>query len=319
VKKGNGLELDASVFVVAEMVAALDGKILPSEAVALRPYEVNPTPRFLAMIADMHPIERLLTMTDSGRMKESEIIRAFVEMAMKILGRWKGRRDARALRCAFALWTAVAVAAGKLCSIEMRALDALRCRLGLADEWFSDIRSLEGFRDGERTADAFSDEEAMIAAACENMSRSKIGQMAVENEKYEAVVLTAYRQSRDPQINKRLHMALGERLRNDGFVTYPVVGAYHEEESDQTAQEESWFVANAVGVSDFLMRMASICETAEQDSMLVIPRGRFKTGQGCYLYGTNPTGTNPRYHERTEFGVVFFRCDRWVFLPSDLV
>ena len=142
-----------------------------------------------------------------------------------------------------------------------------------------------------------------------NLNESSITRLMRHNEEHDCVCMTAYRSNREKDdsgvhkrkarvSNQKANAALGAVLRRYGYNVTKVVGKYPEEDGQADVKENSWFVVNVNDDSDFVDVCADLAEADEQDSILVMPKGSFSTGNGCYLYGTNPNGSWPKYHEK---------------------
>lgn len=142
-----------------------------------------------------------------------------------------------------------------------------------------------------------------------NVNESSITRLMRHNEEHDCVCMTAYRSNREKDdsgvhkrkarvSNQKANAALGAVLRRYGYNVTKVVGKYPEEDGQADVKENSWFVVNVNDDSDFVDVCADLAEADEQDSILVMPRGSFSSGKGCYLYGTNPNGSWPKYHEK---------------------
>lgn len=142
-----------------------------------------------------------------------------------------------------------------------------------------------------------------------NVNESSITRLMRHNEEHDCVCITAYRSNREKDdygvhkrkarvSNQKANAALGAVLRRYGYNVTKVVGKYPEEDGQADVKENSWFVVNVNDDSDFVDVCADLAEADEQDSILVMPKGSFSTGKGCYLYGTNPNGSWPKYHEK---------------------
>ena len=142
-----------------------------------------------------------------------------------------------------------------------------------------------------------------------NVNESSITRLMRHNEEHDCVCMTAYRSNREKDdsgvhkrkarvSNQKANAALGAVLRRYGYNVTKVVGKYPEEDGQADVKENSWFVVNVNDDSDFVDVCADLAEADEQDSILVMPKGSFSTGKGCYLYGTNPNGSWPKYHEK---------------------
>ena len=142
-----------------------------------------------------------------------------------------------------------------------------------------------------------------------NVNESSITRLMRHNEEHDCVCMTAYRSNREKDdsgvhkrkarvSNQKANAALGSVLRRYGYNVTKVVGKYPEEDGQADVKENSWFVVNVNDDSDFVDVCADLAEADEQDSILVMPRGSFSSGKGCYLYGTNPNGSWPKYHEK---------------------
>ena len=142
-----------------------------------------------------------------------------------------------------------------------------------------------------------------------NLNESSITRLMRHNEEHDCVCMTAYRSNREKDdfgvhkrkarvSNQKANAALGAVLRKYGYNVTKVVGKYPEEDGQADVKENSWFVVNVNDDSDFVDVCADLAEADEQDSILVMPKGSFSTGKGCYLYGTNPNGSWPKYHEK---------------------
>ena len=142
-----------------------------------------------------------------------------------------------------------------------------------------------------------------------NLNESSITRLMRHNEEHDCVCMTAYRSNREKDdsgvhkrkarvSNQKANAALGAVLRRYGYNVTKVVGKYPEEDGQADVKENSWFVVNVNDDSDFVDVCADLAEADEQDSILVMPKGSFSTGKGCYLYGTNPNGSWPKYHEK---------------------
>ena len=142
-----------------------------------------------------------------------------------------------------------------------------------------------------------------------NVNESSITRLMRHNEEHDCVCMTAYRSNREKDdsgvhkrkarvSNQKANAALGSVLRKYGYNVTKVVGKYPEEDGQDDVKENSWFVVNVNDDSDFVDVCADLAEADEQDSILVMPKGSFSTGKGCYLYGTNPNGSWPKYHEK---------------------
>ena len=142
-----------------------------------------------------------------------------------------------------------------------------------------------------------------------NLNESSITRLMRHNEEHDCVCMTAYRSNREKDdsgvhkrkarvSNQKANAALGAVLRKYGYNVTKVVGKYPEEDGQADVKENSWFVVNVNDDSDFVDVCADLAEADEQDSILVMPKGSFSSGKGCYLYGTNPNGSWPKYHEK---------------------
>ena len=142
-----------------------------------------------------------------------------------------------------------------------------------------------------------------------NVNESSITRLMRHNEEHDCVCMTAYRSNREKDdsgvhkrkarvSNQKANAALGAVLRRYGYNVTKVVGKYPEEDGQADVKENSWFVVNVNDDSDFVDVCADLAEADEQDSILVMPKGSFSSGKGCYLYGTNPNGSWPKYHEK---------------------
>lgn len=142
-----------------------------------------------------------------------------------------------------------------------------------------------------------------------NVNESSITRLMRHNEEHDCVCMTAYRSNREKDdfgvhkrkarvSNQKANAALGAVLRKYGYNVTKVVGKYPEEDGQADVKENSWFVVNVNDDSDFVDVCADLAEADEQDSILVMPKGSFSSGKGCYLYGTNPNGSWPKYHEK---------------------
>ena len=142
-----------------------------------------------------------------------------------------------------------------------------------------------------------------------NLNESSITRLMRHNEEHDCVCMTAYRSNREKDdsgvhkrkarvSNQKANAALGAVLRRYGYNVTKVVGKYPEEDGQADVKENSWFVVNVNDDSDFVDVCADLAEADEQDSILVMPKGSFSSGKGCYLYGTNPNGSWPKYHEK---------------------
>ena len=142
-----------------------------------------------------------------------------------------------------------------------------------------------------------------------NVNESSITRLMRHNEEHDCVCMTAYRSNREKDdsgvhkrkarvSNQKANAALGSVLRKYGYNVTKVVGKYPEEDGQADVKENSWFVVNVNDDSDFVDVCADLAEADEQDSILVMPKGSFSSGKGCYLYGTNPNGSWPKYHEK---------------------
>ena len=142
------------------------------------------------------------------------------------------------------------------------------------------------------------------------VNESSITRLMRHNEEHDCICITAFRSTRekdDAGIHKRkarvsnnaANNALGAILRKMGYNVTKVVGKYPEEDGAGDVKENSWFVVNVNDDEDFVQVCADLAEADEQDSILVIPRGCFSAGKGCYLYGTkNTPDAWVGYHER---------------------
>lgn len=142
-----------------------------------------------------------------------------------------------------------------------------------------------------------------------SVNESSITRLMRHNEEHDCVCMTAYRSNREKDdsgvhkrkarvSNQKANAALGSVLRKYGYNVTKVVGKYPEEDGQADVKENSWFVVNVNDDSDFVDVCADLAEADEQDSILVMPKGSFSSGKGCYLYGTNPNGSWPKYHEK---------------------
>ena len=142
-----------------------------------------------------------------------------------------------------------------------------------------------------------------------SVNESSITRLMRHNEEHDCVCMTAYRSNREKDdfgvhkrkarvSNQKANAALGAVLRRYGYNVTKVVGKYPEEDGQADVKENSWFVVNVNDDSDFVDVCADLAEADEQDSILVMPKGSFSSGKGCYLYGTNPNGSWPKYHEK---------------------
>ena len=142
-----------------------------------------------------------------------------------------------------------------------------------------------------------------------NLNESSITRLMRHNEEHDCVCMTAYRSNREKDdsgvhkrkarvSNQKANAALGAVLRRYGYNVTKVIGKYPEEDGQADVKENSWFVVNVNDDSDFVDVCADLAEADEQDSILVMPKGSFSSGKGCYLYGTNPNGSWPKYHEK---------------------
>ena len=143
------------------------------------------------------------------------------------------------------------------------------------------------------------------------IDESSITRLIHHNEEHDCVCMTAYRSTREQDDDGNIHKrkarisnqsannALGAVLRKMGYQITKLVGKYPEEGGVGDVKESSWFVVNVNDDSDFVAVCADLAEKDERDSILVMPKGCFATGKGCYLYGTkNDPDAWVGYHDK---------------------
>ena len=132
-----------------------------------------------------------------------------------------------------------------------------------------------------------------------------LNRLVAHNLAHDCICMTAFRSDREEDkegrhkrkayvSNQQANHALGEALRELGYQTIKVIGKYKETierdgevlNTGRYVQEVSWFVVNVKDGKDFLAVCADLAEKDNQDSILVIPRGKLRSGNGCFLYGT---------------------------------
>lgn len=153
------------------------------------------------------------------------------------------------------------------------------------------------------------------------MEESPILKLMRHNEAHDCVCITAYRsnmerddagiQKRNAQVsNQAANNALGALLRKMGYGITKVVGKYPDEGGQYDERDGGWFAANVNDDLDFIGSCADLAEADEQDAILVIPKGCFSPGRGCYFYGTkNDPDAWIRYHERKTVGGISINGD----------
>lgn len=129
------------------------------------------------------------------------------------------------------------------------------------------------------------------------LEESSINRLMAHNEEHDCAVITAFRGENTKQKNLALNSALGRIMRDLGYGTTKVIGSYQEEGMEKADEEVSWFVVNVNDDANFLDNIADLAEKDNQDSILVIPKGKFKSGE-CFLYGTKKDGEWVKYHEK---------------------
>jgi len=146
-------KLDFGILVVALMVAALDGTILPSEVEAFQKLaklcrghsEANAKAAFDEA---MRKAGHVLAMAQTRVCSEDEIVRAFVAEAEMAMPRGFVDGELADVRRAFATWTAMGISDGDFSGVERKAIAALK-------ERFADVKDIHQMSDA-----------AALTAAC---------------------------------------------------------------------------------------------------------------------------------------------------------
>lgn len=134
------------------------------------------------------------------------------------------------------------------------------------------------------------------------LEESSLSRIWRHTQNHESGAITAFRDDRSKQENRKANRELKALLRRKGYGVTSVDGSYIENFGSDNAREvsePSYFVVDLEDSGNLEKDLKKLGQMFDQDSVLIVPKG----GEGAYLVGTSHREDSwPSFGERVKVG-----------------